>query len=220
MLESRCSVLFVGTVVCGRGTSWCGRPVGRRSCFDPCTPGWFNVGRLRCGLLTVRMRLQLRCGWCAVVLAASWLAWLAWVPSRCRRWSYSRMLFVYAARPFCCWLVASWFVQVQCSAVCYCWLVGCVMAESRCSVLFVRMVVGGRGTPWCGQPVGRRSRFDPCTPGWFNVGPLACGLLTGRSRLQLRCGRCAVVLAASWSAWLAWVPSRCCRWSYVRMLFV
>ena len=30
-----------------------------------------------CGLLTVRSRLQLRCGWCAVVLAASWLALLA-----------------------------------------------------------------------------------------------------------------------------------------------
>ena len=61
---------------------------------------------------------------------------------------------------------------------------------------------------------------DLCMPGWFGVGPLACGLFTVRSRLQLRCGWCAVVLAASWSAWFAWVPSRCCRWSYSRMLLV
>ena len=69
------------------------------------------------------------------------------------------------------------------------------------------MVVGGRGAPGCHQPFGRRSRFDPCTPGWFDVGRLACGLFTVKWRLQLRCCWFAVVLAASWSAWLAWVPN-------------
>ena len=90
----------------------------------------------------------------------------------------------------------------------------------RCSAVFVGMVVGGRGSPRCRQPVGRRSCFDPCTPGWFGVGRLACGLFMVKWWLQLRCGWCAVVLAASWSAWFAWVPSRCCRWSYRRILFV
>ena len=51
------------------------------------------------------------------------------------------------------------------------------MAELRCSVASVGMVVGGPGSPWCRQPVGRRSRIDPCMPGWFDVGRLACGLL-------------------------------------------
>ena len=94
------------------------------------------------------------------------------------------------------------------------------LRDGRVTFLFVGMVVGGRGAPWCRQPVGRRSRFDPCTPGWFGVGRLACGLFMVKWRLQLRCGLRAVVLAASWSAWFAWVPSRCCRWSYRRMLCV
>ena len=63
------------------------------------------------------------------------------------------------------------------------------------------------------------SRFDPCKPGWFDVGRLVCGLFTVRSRLQLRCGLCTVVLATSWSAGFAWVPSRCCSGPYSRMLF-
>ena len=68
------------------------------------------------------------------------------------------------------------------------------------------MVVGGRGAPRCRQRFGRPSRFDPCTPGWFGVGRLACGLFSVKWRLQLRCCWFAVVLAASWSAWFAWVP--------------
>ena len=71
-----------------------------------------------------------------------------------------------------------------------------VIVESRCSVLFVGMVVGGRGAPWCHRPVARRSRCDPFTPGWLGVGRLACGLFAVRLRLQLRCGWCAVVFAA------------------------
>ena len=86
------------------------------------------------------------------------------------------------------------------ASVCECWLVGCVMVESRCSVLLVGVVIGGRGASWCGQPGGRRSRFHPWAPGWFDVGRLACGLFTVRLRLQLRCGLCAVVLAVSSSA--------------------
>ena len=64
------------------------------------------------GLFTVKWRLQLRCCWFAVVLAASWWAWFAWVPLRCCRWSFRRMLFMQLACPCRCWLVASWSVQV------------------------------------------------------------------------------------------------------------
>ena len=63
-------------------------------------------------LFTVKWRLQLRCCSFAVVLAASWSAWFAWVPLRCCRWSFRRMLFLQLARPCRCWSVASWFVQV------------------------------------------------------------------------------------------------------------
>ena len=34
--------------------------------------------------------------------------------------------------------------------------------------MLVGVAVGGLGA--CGQPVGRRSRFDPCTPGLFGLG--------------------------------------------------
>ena len=140
------------------------------------------------------------------------LVW--WVSSRCCRWSCCRMLFAQPARPCRRWLVASWLVQVWRSAVCQRWLAAFVMVELRCSVVFLGMVVSARGAPRCCHPVGCRSRFDPCTPGWFGVGRLACGLFTVMWRLQLRCGWCAVVVAASWSAGFVWVQSRCCRWSY------
>ena len=202
----------------GRGAPRCHQPDGRRSRVDLCTPGWFGVGRLACGLFTVRWQLQLRCGRCAVVSAASWSAWFAWVSSRCCRWSYRRMLFVQPERPCRRWLVASWLVQVRRSAVCQRWLAAFVMVELRCSVVFVGMVVSRRGAPRCRHPVGRRSRFDTSTPGWFRVGHLACGLFTVMWRLQLGCGWCAVVAASSWSAAFVWVLSRCCRWSYRQIL--
>ena len=69
--DGRVTILFVGMVVGGRGAPQCRQPVGRRSCFDPCTPGWFGVGRLACGPFTVKWRLRLRCRWCAVVLDAT-----------------------------------------------------------------------------------------------------------------------------------------------------
>ena len=50
------------------------------------------------------------------------------------------------------------------------------MVESWCSVVLVGMAIGGRGAACCRQPMGRRSRFDPCMPGRFGVGRLACGL--------------------------------------------
>ena len=205
-------------VVRGRGAPRCRQPVGRRSRLDPCTPGWFGVGRLAAGLFTVKWRLQLRCGRCAVVLVASWLAWFARVPSRCCRWSYRRVLFVQLACPCRRWLVASWLVQVQRSAVCQRWLAVFVMVALRCSVAFLDMVVSRLGAPRCRHSVGRRFRFDPWTPGWFGVGPLACGLFTVMWRLRLRYGWCAVVVAASWSAGFVWVPLRCCRWSYHQVL--
>ena len=186
--------------------------------FDPCTPGWFDVGRLACGLFRVKRWQQLRCGPCAVVLAASLSAWSAWVSSPCCPWSYLRMLFVQPAHRCWRWLVASWLVQVRRSAVCQRWLAAFVMVDSRCSVVFVGTVACGRGAPRCRPAVARRSRFDPCTPGWFGVGRLACGLFTVMWRLQLRCGWCVVVAAASWSAGFVWVPSRCCRWPYGQIL--
>ena len=211
--DGRVPVLFAAMVVGGRGAPWCRQPDGRRSRFDPCTPGWFDVGRLACGLFAFKWRLQLRCSWCAVVLAASWSAWSAWFSSRCCRWSYRRMLFVQPARPCRRWLVASRLVQVRRSAVRQRWLAAFVMVGSRCAVVFVRMVASGLGTPRCRKNVGHRSRFDPCTPGWFGVGRLACGLFMVMWRLQLRCGWCAVVAASSWSAGFVWVPLRRCRWS-------
>ena len=60
--------------------------------------------------------------------------------------------------------------------VCRRWFIGCRMVQLRCSVVFVGMVVGGRGTPWCCQPGGRRPGFDPCMRGWVGVGRLVCGL--------------------------------------------
>ena len=176
MVESQRSVLLVGLVVVGRGASWRGQPVGRCSRFNPCTPVWFDIGRLACGLFTVRSRLQLRCGLCTVVLATPWSVEFALVPSRCCRWSYSRMLFVGPALPFRCRLVAPWFVQVQCGVVGYCWLVGFVMVESWCSVVLVGMAVDRRSAACCRQPMGRCCRFDPCMPGDFGVGWLVCGL--------------------------------------------
>ena len=214
----RVTVSLGDMVVGGRGAPQCRQPDGRRSRFDPCTPGWFGVGQLACGLFKVKWRLQLRCGRCADVLAASWSAWSATFWSRYCRWSYRRMLFVQPARPCWRWLGASWLVQVRRSAVCQRWLAAFVMVELWCSVVFVGMVVSGRGAPRCCHPVGCRSCFDPCTPGWFGVGRLACGLFTVMWRLQLRCGWCAVIAAASWSAGFVCVPSRCCPWSYLQML--
>ena len=67
------------------------------------------------------------------------------------------------------------------------------MVELWCSVVFVGMVVGGRGASWCCQPVGRRSSFDACMPGQFGVGRLACGLFMVTSCplqwFSLVCGR-------------------------------
>ena len=216
--DGRVTVLFADMVAGGRGTSRRRQPDGRCSRFYLCTPGWFGVGRLACGLFTVKWRLQLRCGPCAVVSAASWLALSAWVLSRRCRWSYRRILFVRPTRPCRRWLVVSWLVQGRRSAVCQRWLAAFEMVESRCSVVSVGMVAGGRGAPRCRHPVGRLSRFNPCTPGWSGVGRLACGLFMVMWRLQLRCGWCAVVAAGSWSVGFAWVPSRCCRWSYRQIL--
>ena len=80
--------------------------------FRPVHAWLVGVGRLACGLFTVKWWLQLWCCWFAVVLAASWSAWFAWVPLRCCRWSFRRMLFMALACPCRCWSVASWFVPV------------------------------------------------------------------------------------------------------------
>ena len=218
--DGRVTVLFADMVVDGRGASRCCQPDGSRSRFDPCMPGWFGVGWLACGLFTVKWRLQLRCGRCMVVIAASWSARSAWVLLRRCRQSYCRTLFVRPTRPCRRWPVASWLVQGRRSAVCQRWLAAFLMVELRCSVLSVGMVPGGRGAPRCRLPVGCRSRLDQFTPGWLGVGRLACGLFTVMWRLQLRYGWCAVVVAASWSGGFVWVLSRCCRLSYCQILLM
>ena len=93
------------------------------------------------------------------------------------------------------------------------------MVELRRCVASVGMVVSGHGAPWCRQPMGRRSRCDPCMPGCFGVGRLACGLFIVGSFFLQQFGWYMVVLAALQSACLLWGLSRCGpRWRN-RMLF-
>ena len=70
------------------------------------------------------------------------------------------------------------------------------MVEFRCAVVSVGMIVGRPGAPWCGQPVGRCFRNDPCMSGWFDVGQLACGLFMVASLLPQLFGWCLGVSAA------------------------
>ena len=76
------------------------------------------------------------------------------------------------------------------------------LVDGRVTVLFPDMVAGGRGTSRRRQPDGRRSRFDPCMPGWLGVGRFACGLFTVNWRLQLRCGRCRGCLGRLMVGWV------------------
>ena len=85
------------------------------------------------------------------------------------------------------------------------------MVELQCSVVSVGMVVGGRGAPWCREPVGRRSRLDPCMPGWFGVGRLACGLFMVALLFLQRSGWCMVVSLALWSVCSLLCLFCCCR---------
>ena len=156
--DGRVPGLSAVMVVGGRGAPWCRQPDGRRSRFHPCTPGWCGVGRLACGLFAVKWRLQSRCSWCAVVLAASWSAWSAWFSSRCCRWSYRRMLFVQPARPCRRWLVASRLVQVRRSAVRQRSVAAFVMVGSRSAVVFVGMGMGMSTTHLVPPPLKARTR--------------------------------------------------------------
>ena len=70
-------------------------------------------------------------------------------------------------------------------------------------MLFVGMVVSGRDAPRCGQPVGRRSRFDPCT--------LAGLALAGLRVVCLRsCRGCSCGLVGARLSWPphGWLGSR------------
>ena len=141
MVELRCCGVFVGMVVSGRGAPRCRNSVGRRSRFNPCTPGWFGVGRLACGLFTVMWRLQLWCGWCAVVAAASWS--VAWRQShgfirglgRRRAWHTTVSPTRWTPFPFgpvhawlvSCWPACVWSVYGQVAAAAAVWSVrGCL----------------------------------------------------------------------------------------------
>ena len=81
------------------------------------------------------------------------------------------------------------------------------MVESRRCGAFVGMVVGGRCASWCRQPMGRRSRLNPCMAGWFCVGRLACGPSFVGSFFLQQFGLYTVVLAAVWLVGLCVVGS-------------
>ena len=92
------------------------------------------------------------------------------------------------------------------------------MVESQRCRAFVGMVASRHGASCCCQPMGRRSRFDPCMPDQFGVGWLACGLFTVESFFLQQFGRYPVVSAALWSACASWgqlscSPRRCSRMS-------
>ena len=70
------------------------------------------------------------------------------------------------------------------------------MVGLRCAAVSVGMVVSLPGALWCRQPVGRRSRIDPCMSGWSGVGWLACGLFMVASLLPQLFGLCLGVSAA------------------------
>ena len=189
--DGRVTGLFADMVAGGRGASQRCQPDGRRSRFDPCMHGWFGVGRLACGLFTVKRRLQLRCGRCMVVLAASWSARSAWVSLRRCRWSYCRMLFVRPTRPCQRWPVASWLVQGWRSAVCQRWLAASVMVELRCSVVSPGMVAGGvahhgAAFPLDAVPVSTRARLAGLVLAGLRVvclrscGGCSCGVVGAR----------------------------------------
>ena len=96
----------------------------------------------------------------------------------------------------------------------------CGTVESRRCGAFGDMVAGGRGASCCRQLIGPSSRFDPCMPGRFGVGWLACGLFTFGWFLLHQFGRYPVVSAALWSAGasrgrLRCSPRRCSRMSSV-----
>ena len=78
------------------------------------------------------------------------------------------------------------------------------MVECQRSGVFVGMVVGGHGASFCRQPMGHRSRLDPCMPSPFGVGRLACGLFIVRSFFLQQFGWYTVVLAALWAAGASW----------------
>ena len=92
MVESRRCGAFVGMVPGGHGASWCRRPMGRRSRFDPSMPGWFGVGRLACGLFIVGSFFLQQFGWYLVVSAALWSSRASWGQLRCSPCRCSRML--------------------------------------------------------------------------------------------------------------------------------
>ena len=79
----------------GRRRAWRTTVLPTRWALFPFRPvhAWLaGVGRLACGLFTVKWWLQLWCGWCPVVVAVSWSAGFLWVPLCCCRWSYRRTL--------------------------------------------------------------------------------------------------------------------------------
>ena len=91
----------------GRGASWCGQPMGGRSLFYPCMPGWMGVGRPVCRLYIVGSFFLQQFGWYTVVLPALWSACASWGRLRCSPRQSSRMLSLLSFRLVLRFAVAS-----------------------------------------------------------------------------------------------------------------
>ena len=95
-LVGRVCIGSVAVFCCVRGYSrqwaWRTTVLPTRLAPFPFRPVHAWLGRLACGLFTVKWWLQLWCGWCAVVVDASWSAGFVWVLLRCCRWSHRQIL--------------------------------------------------------------------------------------------------------------------------------
>ena len=211
--------MFVGTIVGGRGAPWCCQPVGRRFRFDPCTPGWFGVGRLACGLFTVKSRLQLRCCWFRGCLGHLMVG-LVCVGSIALLPVVVPLHVVYAAGMSVSVLVSG---VVVCPSVVLCSLLPLVGRVCIGSVVAFCCVCGydrrwawrttvlpTRWAPFPFRPVHTWlvRRWPACV--WSVYGQVVAAAvvwLVRGCRGRLMVGRVCV-----------WGPLRCCRWSYRRIL--
>ena len=169
----------------GRGASWCRQTIGCRSCLDPCMPGRFGVGRLTCGLFSVRLFLLQQSGRHPVVSAALWSACASWGRLRCSPRQCSQMS----------------------SLVSYRFVLGSAVAGQSDVLVVLRpgrawrvvLVRRCRGCQWPARPGLSSGPYGPRRPRLAAVG---CPILhspVGRVLLWLArlwrvraCGRCVV----------------------------
>ena len=159
--------MFVGMVAGGGGASWCRQPMGRWSCFDPCMPGWFGVGRLACGLFIVGLFFLQQFGWYPVVSATLWSACASWGRLRCSPRRCSRMLSLLSS-PLVLRFVVAGLSDVA---------VVLRPGRARCVVLVRRRP----GRQWSARPGLCGGPHGPGWPRWVAVGcPLRHVFSVGR----------------------------------------